>query len=146
MGTTAAAIAALLLLFSLRGKVTGPVLSWLSTFSAPAPKPDFSKNFTIDLVIQNGTFYPDKIYAEEGANLFINFTNKDAGVEHNFVLYREFEGHPSAIASQNFVLGPGTAVYRVRVPRFGPDGAYWFACSNHYVTEQGSFIVTWPSP
>ncbi len=113
---------------------------------APAPKLDLSKNVTVDLVIEKGVFYPNKIYAEAGSNLIINFTNKDAGIEHNFVLYREVESNPSASFIQKHVMGPGTAVYKFKVPIARPDGAYWFACDNHYETEQGLFYSTWPKP
>ena len=133
-------------MFVLPAKVTKSVLIGLTASSAPAPKLDFSKNVTVDLVIENGTFYPDKIYAEAGANLIINFTNKDVGVEHNFVLYREVESNPSASFIQKLVLGPGTAVYKFKVPIVRPDGAYWFACGTHYTTEQGLFYSTWPTP
>lgn len=146
LGTVAVALVTLLLMFSLRAKVTAPVLSWLATFSAPAPKLDFSKNVTIDVVIQNGTYYPDKIYAEAGANLIINFTNKDIGIEHDLVLYREVEQMAVAVASQKPVVGPGTAVYKLKVPIVRPDGAYWFACDQHYATEQGFLYPTSPTP
>ena len=144
--TAGAVLVVLLILFSVRATIAGPVLSWLGTFSAPAQKVDTSKNVTIDLVIQNGTFYPNKIYAEAGANLIINFTNKDVGVEHNVVLYREVEQNAAQISSGNPVLGPGTAVYKFKVPKVGPDGAYWFACGYHYATEQGYLYPTTPTP
>jgi hypothetical protein len=145
--TLIVAFVTLWIIFSLPAKKgTESVFIWLSKVSAPAPKPDSSKNETIDLVIQNGTFYPDKIYAEAGANLIINFTNKDIGVQHNFVLYRELEQYPLPISIQKQVMGPGTAVYKLKVPKVGPDGAYWFACDDHYATEQGFFYTTWPTP
>ena len=140
------ALVILYIVFSLPAKVTDIALIGLGVRSAPAPKLDSSKNVTVDLVIENGTFYPDKIYAETGANLIINFTNKDAGVEHNFAIYREGETGPSASFIQKYILGPGTAVYKFKVPRVRPDGEYWFACDNHYEAEQGLFYSTWPKP
>jgi len=144
--TIVVALVTIFIWFALPHKVTEQVLVGLAIHSAPAPKLDSSKNVTIDLVIENGIFYPDKIYAEAGANLFINFTNKDTGIEHNFVLYREVESNPSASFIQKRVMGPGTAVYKFKVPIVRPDGAYWFACDNHYTAEQGLFYSTQPTP
>ena len=144
--TIAIVLVILCIVFVLPAKVTRAVLTGLGASSAPAPKLDLSKNVTVDLVIENGVFYPDKIYAEVGSNLIINFTNKDTGVEHNFVLYREVESNPSASFIQKLVLGPGTAAYKFKVPIVRPDGAYWFACGPHYADEQGLFYSTWPKP
>ena len=145
IGMAVGVLATCVVLFSFRSAIASPFAAWIATFRPPVVKPDFSKNETINLVIENGKFYPDKIYAEAGANLYIHFTNKDVGVEHNFVLYREMEGYPLAMSIGEHVVGPGTAVYKVKVPRVGPDGAYWFACDNHYATEQGFFYPTWPA-
>ena len=145
--TLIVAFVTLWIVFSLPAKKgTESIFIWLSTITAPPPKPDTSKNVTIDLVIQNGTFFPDKIYAEAGANLIINFANKDIGIEHNFVIYRKVEDNPVQVVSTKSVMGPATAVYKIKVPRFGPDGTYWFACNNHYATEEGLFFPTWPTP
>ena len=145
VGTSACAVLVLGALMFLPA-VNKPVSMWISTMTPPKAKVDTSKNVTIDLVIENGKFYPDKIYAEAGANLIINFTNKDVGVEHNFVVYREMEGAALAMTILPHVTGPGSAVYRLKVPKYGPDGSYWFACDNHYATEQGFLYPTWPTP
>jgi plastocyanin len=145
--TLIVAFVILWVVFSLPAKKgTESALIWLSSLSAPPPKIDSSKNETIDLVIQNGTFYPDKIYAEAGSNLFINFTNKDIGIEHNFVIYRKVEDNPVQVVSTDLIQGPATVVYKIKVPRFGPDGTYWFVCNKHYATEDGLFYPTWPTP
>ncbi len=113
---------------------------------APTPKQDSSKNVTIDIVIQNSSFSPNSIIVEAGTNVVINFTNKDTGIVHNFVLYRPGETAPSASFIGKQVTGPGTAVYKFKAPAARPAGTYFFACDTHYMAEQGTFEATFADP
>ena len=77
-----------------------------------------------------------------GASVTINFTNKDAGIPHNFALYTDSSATKSIFVGQ-IITGPATATYTFTAP--ATPGTYFFRCDVHPTNMTGSLVVTAPA-
>jgi plastocyanin len=93
---------------------------------------------TINLTAQNIAFDTNTITVAAGANVTINFNNKDSGVPHNFSLYTDSSASTTLYKGQ-VINGPGTIAYTFTAPT--KAGTYFFRCDIHPTTMTGSFIV-----
>lgn len=93
----------------------------------------------IDLVAQNVKFDRSTITVPRGAQVTINFQNKDSGVPHNFAAYTDSSA-ATAIYKGQIVNGPGSATYTFTAP--SQPGTYFFRCDVHPTTMTGQLIVT----
>jgi len=93
---------------------------------------------TIVLTAQNMAFDKNSITVPAGANVTINFNNKDT-IPHNFALYTNSSAATPAIFQGQTVTGPTTVTYTFTAP--AAPGTYFFRCDVHPTTMTGSFIV-----
>jgi plastocyanin len=93
---------------------------------------------TINLVAQNMAFNMQNITVPAGADVTINFNNKD-GASHNFSLYTDSSAKPPAIFQGEIISGTKTITYHFTAPT--QPGTYFFRCDIHPTIMTGSFIV-----
>ncbi len=93
---------------------------------------------TIDLTAQNLSFDKNSITVPAGAQITINFNNKDNGVSHNFAVYND-QSASQKIFVGDVVTGPGTKTYTFTAP--ATPGTYFFRCDIHPTQMTGKFIV-----
>jgi plastocyanin len=102
---------------------------------------------TVSLVAQmEGTkfaFQQKELTFTAGANVTVQFDNKDAGVSHNFVLFGGQDATAPVIFRGDLVAGPKSASYAFKAP--GP-GTYFFHCDVHPADMNGTVTVTPPAP
>jgi plastocyanin len=67
----------------------------------------------------------------------LSFTNKDAGTEHDFALYKD-SAYADVLFSGTPVTGPGNTTYHL--PELAP-GTYYFRCTIHPTTMIGTLVV-----
>ncbi|MCE5338313.1 MAG: cupredoxin domain-containing protein [Methanomicrobiaceae archaeon] len=96
------------------------------------------KTATVDLTAENIKFDMSTITVPAGAQVTVNFNNKDNGVPHNFAVYTD------SSASQNIfkgdtITGPATTIYTLTAPT--TPGTYFFRCDVHPQQMTGSFVV-----
>jgi plastocyanin len=65
------------------------------------------------------------------------FTNKDAGVPHDFALYKD-SAYTQNIFSGDQIIGPASTTYDL--PALAP-GTYYFRCTVHPTSMFGTFVV-----
>jgi plastocyanin len=102
---------------------------------APAP------SGPVDVTAQNLAFNTTSISLPAGGQDTIHFTNDDAGVPHNIVI---FSADPSTDPNAKTlftgapVTGPGSTDYTFKAP---PPGQYFFHCEFHPDTMKGTVTV-----
>ena len=82
------------------------------------------------------------ITVQPGANVTLNFNNKDSGIPHNFALYTDSSATTPIFVGQT-ITGPSTIVYKFTAPTTG--GTYFFRCDIHPATMTGNFVVSSPT-
>jgi plastocyanin len=95
------------------------------------------KVVTIDLITQNMAFDKSGITVPAGAQVTINFNNKDK-VGHNFAAYTS-EAATTSIFIGQIITGPSTITYTFTAP--AAPGTYFFRCDPHANFMKGQFIV-----
>ena len=93
---------------------------------------------TINLEANNLAFNRQSITVSAGASVALVFNNRDAGVGHNFALYRDSSAQQSIFIGQ-IINGPNTITYNFTAPT--EPGTYFFRCDPHPLQMTGSFIV-----
>lgn len=110
---------------------------------APTPAPNVTTTpGTISLTAQGASFDKSIITVTAGANVTINFNNKDNGVSHNFALYSNSSALTSIFVGQ-IITGLETTTYRFMAP--ATAGTYFFRSDTYPTTMTGSFIVIAPA-
>ena len=74
-----------------------------------------------------------------GGKVVVAFTNDDAGVQHNFVLFKGTSATNPTLFRGTPVTGPGQTKYTFGAP---PPGSYFFHCEFHPTTMTGTLTVT----
>jgi len=97
-----------------------------------------NQDVTVDLTASNIAFDLQTITVPAGAEVKINFDNKDAGVAHNFALYEDSSAQQSIFVGQ-IINGPATITYTFNAP--AEPGSYFFRCDPHPAQMTGTFIV-----
>ncbi len=97
-----------------------------------------AKTATIDLTAQGFSFGVSTITVPAGAEVTVNFDNKDSGVTHNFSVYTSSAANQPVFVGSP-VTGPGTTTYRFTAP--ASVGNYYFQCDFHPAQMNGKFIV-----
>ena len=92
---------------------------------------------SVDLVAQNMAFDKKTITVPAGANVTINFNNKDS-LPHNFAVYTNSSASTTIFQGQ-VVTGPNTITYIFTAP--ATPGTYFFRCDIHPTSLNGNFIV-----
>ena len=91
----------------------------------------------VNLTAENIAFDKDTITVPAGANVTVNFTNKDDGIPHNIAVY------DSSLRSEHIfvgeiITGPAETDYNFTAPE--KSGTYYFQCDVHPFMN-GKFIV-----
>jgi cytochrome c oxidase subunit II len=92
----------------------------------------------IDLTAENIAFDKTVITVPAGAEVMVNFNNKDSGVPHNFAVYTDSSAVKSIYVGQ-VITGPKTVTYTFNAPT--TTGTYFFRCDIHPTVMTGSFVV-----
>jgi len=100
---------------------------------ATAAKPE-----VVALDAQNIKFLQTSLSFTSGSKVEVDFDNKDAGVQHNFVLFNGPDANVPTLFSGTIITGPGTVKYTFRAP--GP-GKYFFHCAVHPTQMTGTATV-----
>jgi plastocyanin len=93
---------------------------------------------TIDLIAQNIAFDKKTITVSAGAQVTMNFDNRDSGIPHNFALYTDSSASTPIFVGQ-IINGPATTTYTFTSP--ATPGTYYFRCDPHANIMNGQFIV-----
>ena len=99
------------------------------------------QSVTIDLTAQNAAFDKSTISVPPGANVTVNFNNKDLGMPHNFSVYQTLAGgQTKPIFIGNTIVGPANANYHFIAPTGA--GTYFFECDVHPSVMNGTFVIS----
>jgi plastocyanin len=96
------------------------------------------KSVTIDLVAKNIAFDKSTISVPAGAEVTINFDNKDSGIPHNFAVY-ESSAAKKVVFKGKVITGPKKITYTFTAPKQAGD--YYFRCDVHPQIMTGTFTV-----
>jgi plastocyanin len=110
----------------------------LASTAVPLTTPASSQTIVIDLVAQQMAFDKSDITVPAGAQVTINFNNKDGGIPHNFAAYTD-QSAKTPIFIGKIISGPATATYTFTAPA-KPD-TYFFRCDPHPTKMTGRLIV-----
>lgn len=91
----------------------------------------------VNLTAENIAFDTDTITVPAGANVTVNFNNKDSGIPHNFAVY-DSSFRSERIFVGEIITGPATINYTFTAP--SEPGTYYFQCDVH-PSMNGDFIV-----
>ena len=108
-----------------------------SSPSAPKATTAAANAVTIDLVAQNMAFDKNTITVKAGAQVTINFNNKDS-MPHNVAIYND-QSAAQVIFKGEVFNGPATRTQTFTAP--SAPGTYFFRCDVHPVKMTGQFIV-----
>ena len=114
--------------------------------SPPAPSLDSIQNkssaasqgVTIDLTAENIAFDQKTITVPSGADVTVNFENRDSGVPHNFAVY-DTDAAKNVIFQGKIITGLAKTTYTFKAP--DKPGTYFFRCDVHPTQMTGQFIV-----
>ncbi|MCC7554581.1 MAG: cupredoxin domain-containing protein [Methanoculleus marisnigri] len=93
---------------------------------------------TVAIAAENFGFSTETITVPAGAEVTIEFDNRDDGVPHNVAVYTDSSAS-DAIFVGEIVMGPTRATYTLTAPE--TPGNYFFRCDVHPAMH-GAFIVT----
>jgi plastocyanin len=102
---------------------------------APAP------SGPVDITAQNLAFDKTQLTLPAGGQDAIHFTNDDAGVPHNIVIFSadpSTDPNAKTLFTGEPVTGPGSTDYTFKAP---PPGQYFFHCEFHPDTMKGTVTV-----
>jgi plastocyanin len=109
-----------------------------TSYSSSAAPSSAAGPTTISLVAQNMAFDKKTITVPAGAQITINFDNKDSGIPHNFAVYND-QSASQVIFKGDIIRGPDTKTYSFTAPT--TPGTYFFRCDAHPTTMTGQFTV-----
>ena len=136
------AVAGLLLVgAAIAGCTTTPTTNTTTTARTTAPTTGgggAGQATTVDISAQNLKFDKDTITVPAGAQVTVNFNNKDSGVPHNVAFYTDSSA-ATPIYKGQIVTGPTTTTYTFTAP--STPGTYFFRCDPHPTQMTGSFVV-----
>jgi plastocyanin len=110
----------------------------VSTASTPTPTTT-AQSVTINLVAHNIAFNQSTITVPACANVTVNFSNEDSGIQHNFAVYTNSSA-TTAIFTGQVIVGVSNTVYHFTAPC--TPGTYFFRCNIHPTIMFGNFVVT----
>jgi plastocyanin len=93
---------------------------------------------TVAIAAENFGFSTETITVPAGAEVTVEFDNRDDGVPHNVAVYTDSSA-ADAIFVGEIVTGPTRATYTFTAPE--TPGNYFFRCDVHPAMH-GAFIVT----
>ena len=97
-----------------------------------------SQAVTVELTAENIAFDKKTITVPSGADVTVNFENRDSGVPHNFAVY-DTDAAKNVIFQGKIITGLAKTTYTFRAPN--KPGTYFFRCDVHPTQMTGQFIV-----
>lgn len=101
--------------------------------------PSETKVQTVNLVAQGIAFQQKTLTFTAGAQVAVVFDNKDAGIQHNFVLFNGKNASAPQLFSGTVITGPSVTRYTLAAP---PPGTYFFHCEIHPIQMTGTVTVS----
>ncbi|MDD5418692.1 MAG: PQQ-binding-like beta-propeller repeat protein [Methanomicrobiaceae archaeon] len=121
------------------GEEAAPTETPTEATPTPAePSPAAPETVTVDLVAEGIAFDTDTITVPAGAEVTMNFENRDPGIPHNFAAYMTPAATDSIFVGE-IITGPATTTYTFTAPE--EPGTYFFRCDAHPAQMTGDFIV-----
>ena len=108
-----------------------------TTTATPVPGGE-NQTVTLNIAADNMAFDTDTITVPAGAEVTINFDNRDDGIPHNLAVYEDSTARDPIFQGQ-IVTGPAAIEYTVTAPE--EPGTYYFQCDVHPEQMNGDFIV-----
>lgn len=93
----------------------------------------------LQVAAQNLSFSPTSLAVRSGGQVTIRFTNADAGVAHDIVVFGGRDASAPPLFTGQAVTGPGSVTYTFATP---PPGTYFFHCQFHPTQMTGTITVT----
>jgi plastocyanin len=112
----------------------------LTVAAAPPLAPEGGGGAAVQLTAANLAFDKSELDLTAGADTSLDFTNNDAGTQHNVAIYTDSSA-ATALFQGELVTGPGSTTYTI--PSLDP-GQYYFRCDVH-TTMNGTVVVSKPS-
>lgn len=107
----------------------------------PGPSQPPADAQVIDISAFNVQFDQTEIHVKPG-KVFVRFTNKDVGVQHNFAVYTDdTASKPLADGSVGAIITGGPDVVTTLLFEVTQSGQYFFRCDVHPTIMTGKFIV-----
>ncbi|BBL66946.1 cupredoxin domain-containing protein [Methanoculleus chikugoensis] len=97
-----------------------------------------AERVTVAVMAEGFSFSTETITVPAGAEVTIEFDNRDDGVPHNVAVYTDSSAS-EAIFVGDIIAGPRRATYTFTAPE--TPGNYFFRCDIH-PSMHGAFIVT----
>lgn len=105
--------------------------------TATPPRAAVSRSVTVKVAAENVAFDTETITVPAGAEVTVEFENRDDGIPHNIAVYTDVSA-TQAIFVGEIVTGPGRATYTFTAP--SEPGTYFFRCDVH-PSMNGAFVV-----
>lgn len=96
-----------------------------------------AERVTVAIAAENYAFSMEAITVPAGAEVTVNFDNRDDGVPHNVAVYTDSLA-ATAIFVGDIITGPDQVTYTFTAPE--TPGTYFFRCDVH-PSMNGDFIV-----
>ncbi|MCK9297579.1 hypothetical protein HL657_00785 [Methanoculleus sp. YWC-01] len=96
-----------------------------------------AERVTVAIAAENFAFSTEMITVPAGAEVTVNFDNRDDGVPHNVAVYTDSSA-ATAIFVGEIVTGPGQVTYTFTAPE--TPGTRFFRCDVH-PSMNGDFVV-----
>jgi predicted lipoprotein with Yx(FWY)xxD motif/plastocyanin len=109
------------------------------TIAPTATPTTTAQSVTIDLTAHNIAFNLSTITVPACADVTVNFSNEDAGFQHNFAVYTNSSA-TTTIFNGQVIVGVSSTVYHFTAPC--TPGTYFFRCNIHPTIMFGTFVVT----
>lgn len=93
-------------------------------------------NVTVELVAENLAFDQNTLVVPPGAEVTVNFENRDT-VPHNLAVYQTSAANDPIFVGE--IINPGSTIYTFTAPE--EPGMYFFRCDVHPTTMTGDFVV-----
>lgn len=100
---------------------------------------DKQESVAVGLVASGYAFNTSTITVPAGADVTLNFENKDSGVLHNVAFYETRAAEKPIYVGQT-TSRPANITYRFKAPE--KPGTYFFRCDIHPQNMVGDFVVT----
>jgi len=104
----------------------------------PPEKATATKAQTVSLTAQSLKFLEANLSVAAGGEVNVQFTNKDSGVPHNFVLFKGASATGPMLFRGSAVTGPGSTRYTFAAPS---PGSYFFHCEFHPTQMTGTLTI-----
>jgi plastocyanin len=112
----------------------------LTAAAAPPPTSEGGGGPVVELTAANLAFDKSELDLTSGTDTSLDFTNNDAGTDHNVAIYTDSSA-ATPLFQGELLTGPGSITYTI--PSLDP-GQYYFRCDVH-TTMNGTVVVSKPS-